>query len=258
MRRPGLLVYGIASYVLFLGVFLYAVGFVGNLGVPKSIDSAPRMPITQAVLINSSLLLIFALQHSIMARPTFKAWWMRLVPQPAERSTYVLLSSLCLIVLFVFWEPVGGIIWDIQDPFGYALLLSLFVSGWMIVLITTFLINHFDLFGLRQVWLHYLGQPYRPLGFMMPAVYQHVRHPLYVGWLIAFWATPTMTAAHLLFAIGTSLYILVAIQLEERNLLEVHGEEYRAYRRNVPMLLPRITPHRGLETGRATVTPAIG
>jgi protein-S-isoprenylcysteine O-methyltransferase Ste14 len=232
---------------MFLGVFLYAIGFVGNLGVPKSIDSSPRVSLDRATLGNAALLMLFALQHSVMARPRFKKWWQRFVPQSVERSTYVLFSNICLILIFWLWEPMGGVLWDVQDPLGYALLLSLFVSGWMMVLITTFLIDHFDLFGLRQVWMYYRGEPYGAVGFIMPAVYQHVRHPLYLGWLIAFWATPTMTAAHLMFAIGTTAYILVAIQLEERNLLEAHGQDYADYRRNVPMLVPRLTPHRTIE-----------
>jgi protein-S-isoprenylcysteine O-methyltransferase Ste14 len=196
---------------------------------------------------NSFLLAIFALQHSIMARPGFKRVWLRIIPEPIERSTYVLCSNLCLILLFGMWEPMGGVVWDVQDPFVYALLLSLFVGGWMIVLITTFLINHFDLFGLRQVWKYFQRRPYRPLGFFMPALYQYVRHPLYVGWLIAFWATPTMTVSHLLFAVGTTVYILVGIQFEERDLVRVHGREYADYRRNVPMLMPRPTAYQGEE-----------
>jgi protein-S-isoprenylcysteine O-methyltransferase Ste14 len=247
MRRTAVFTYGIVCYVMFLAVLLYAIGFVGNLGVPRSIDSTPRASLSHAIAVNALLLMVFALQHSVMARPWFKERWMKLVPEAAERSTYVLFSNLCLILMFLFWEPMGGVIWDVTDPVGYALLLSLFICGWMIVLVTTFLINHFDLFGLRQVWTYFRGEPYQPIGFIMPAIYQHVRHPLYIGWLIAFWATPTMTAAHLMFAIGTTMYILVAIRFEERNLIETHGEEYVDYRRNVPMLLPRVTPYRGVE-----------
>jgi protein-S-isoprenylcysteine O-methyltransferase Ste14 len=247
MSRGASLGYGVACYLMFLGVFLYGIGFVGNLGVPHSIDSVPRTPTKQAVLTNLILLAVFALQHSVMARPTFKNWSKRFIPPQLERSTYVLFSNVCLLALFCLWEPVGGVVWDVQDPLGYAVLLSLFVSGWMVVLITTFLIDHLDLLGLRQVWTYFRGETYEPLGFFMPAVYQHVRHPLYVGWLIAFWATPTMTVAHLLFAVITTVYILVAIQFEERNLIETHGDVYVDYRRNVPMLIPRLTGYCGEE-----------
>ena len=233
------LLYGVVSYAIFFGTFVYAVGFVGNILLPKSIDSAAQGPLGQALLINVLLLGVFAVQHSVMARPTFKKWWTKFVPQPVERSTYVLLSSLALILLFWQWRPMGGIIWDVQNTVGRVVLLSVFAFGWLLVLATTFLINHFDLFGLRQVYLYWSGREYTPLGFMTPGPYKLVRHPLYVGWLCAFWATPTMTVAHLVFAIGTTGYILMAIQLEERNLVE-YLPEYAGYRRRVPMLIPRL------------------
>jgi protein-S-isoprenylcysteine O-methyltransferase Ste14 len=175
-----------------------------------------------------------------MARPAFKRWWTRIVPEPAERSTYVLASSLALLLLFWQWRPIGGVVWQVEHPVVAAALYGLFAVGWLTVLVTTFLINHFDLFGLRQVWFYLRGEPYRPLGFVTPGPYRHVRHPLYVGWLFAFWATPTMTAAHLLFAIMTTAYILIAIQLEERDLVDIFGERYAQYRRSVPMLVPRV------------------
>jgi methanethiol S-methyltransferase len=237
-RRLAVFLYGLACYAIFFGTFLYAVGFIGNLSVPKSIDSTPQKPLLQALLINVLLLGIFAVQHSLMARPFFKQAWTRIVPKQAERSTYVLFSSLALILMFWQWQPMGGIVWDVQDRVARGLLLSLFGFGWLLVLASTFLINHFDLFGLRQVTLYLLGKEYTRLPFKTPGLYKFVRHPLYVGWFFAFWATPTMTAAHLVFALATTAYILMAIQWEERDLLDEHGKVYENYRRNVPMLIP--------------------
>lgn len=237
-RRISVFLYGLVCYAMFFGTFLYAVGFIGNLFVPKSIDSAPQEPLLQALLINVLLLGIFAVQHSLMARPFFKERWTKIVPKEAERSTYVLLSSLALILMFWQWQPMGGVIWNIQDPVGRGVLLSLFAFGWLLVLASTFLINHFDLFGLRQVTLYLLGKEYTRLPFKTPGLYKFVRHPLYVGWFFAFWATPTMTAAHLVFALATTAYILIAIQWEERDLVDEHGSVYENYRRNVPMLIP--------------------
>jgi protein-S-isoprenylcysteine O-methyltransferase Ste14 len=201
-------------------------------------DAPPGSGLGTSLLIDLGLLGLFALQHCVMARPAFKRVWTRVVPEPVERSTYVLASSLALIVLFWQWRPLGGVVWDIQSPAGRAAMYAAFAFGWGLVLVTTFLINHFDLFGLRQVWLHLQGRPYEPLPFKMPALYRVVRHPLYVGWFFAFWATPTMTATHLLFAVMTTAYILIAIKLEERDLVTAHPE-YAEYRRSVGMLFPR-------------------
>ncbi len=237
IKRLSIFIYGVLSYAVFFATFLYAIGFVGNLWVPKSMDSVPTVPFTTALLIDLALLGVFAIQHSVMARPAFKRWWTRIVPEAAERSTYTLLSSLALILLFAYWQPLGGAVWNVTGPLGKALLYGAFAFGWGLVLMSTFLINHFDLFGLRQVWLQLLNKPYRPLQFGTPLFYRYVRHPLYVGWFFAFWATPTMTITHLVFAIATTAYILIAIQLEERDLIDAHPE-YAEYRRNVPMLVP--------------------
>lgn len=237
MKRMLIFTYGVLCYAVFFATFLYAVGFVGNFWVPKSIDSPREVPLSTALLTDLALLGLFAVQHSVMARPAFKRWWIRLVPEAAERSTYTLFSSVALIVLFAFWQPLGGVIWDVASPAGRIALYCAFAFGWGLVLVSTFLINHFDLFGLRQVWLQLRGQPYRPLPFKTPVLYRYVRHPLYVGWFFAFWSAPTMTVTHLFFAIATSAYILIAIQLEERDLVAAHPE-YEGYRRRVPMLVP--------------------
>ncbi|MGD2075106.1 MAG: isoprenylcysteine carboxylmethyltransferase family protein [Gammaproteobacteria bacterium] len=243
MKRTLILIYGVACYALFFATFVYAVGFVGDLWVPRAIDGAPRLPLGTALLIDVLLLSAFALQHSIMARPAFKERWTRIVPPAAERSTYVLFSSLTLIALFHFWEPLGGVVWHIDDPVGRIIAYGMFGFGWGLVLVTTFLINHFDLFGLRHVWLQFRGVPYTPVRFATPGPYRSVRHPMYVGWMFAFWATPTMTVTHLLFAVVTTAYILVAIRLEERDLADTLPE-YRRYRERVPMLIPRLSERR--------------
>jgi len=235
--------YGVAAYLLFLATFNYAIGFIGNLVVPVTIDGAPTVPLWQALSINAALLGLFAIQHSVMARPAFKRWWTQFVPKPIERSTYVLFSSVLLIALFAYWQPMGGVIWNVTHPVVQGVLWSVFALGWLVVLVSTFLINHFDLFGLRQVWLALIGKPYTALPFKTPFFYRYVRHPLYVGWFLAFWATPTMTVAHLVFAIATTVYILIAIQIEERDLADMHPE-YSGYRREVPMLVPRFANRR--------------
>jgi methanethiol S-methyltransferase len=237
MKRWAIFIYGVVSYAIFFATFLYAIGFVGNLWVPKSIDSLRDVPLGTALAIDAALLGLFAIQHSVMARPAFKRWWTRIIPQEAERSTYTLLSSIALIAMFALWEPLGGVVWNVESPLGQALLYGGFAFGWLLVLVSTFLINHFDLFGLRQVWLQLLRKPYRPLEFGTPVLYRYVRHPLYVGWFFAFWCTPTMTVTHLVFAVATTAYILIAIQLEERDLIAEHPE-YAQYRERVPMLVP--------------------
>jgi protein-S-isoprenylcysteine O-methyltransferase Ste14 len=238
LKRVAVFVYGVACYGVFFATFLYAVGFIGNLVVPKTMDSPARTPFLSALGIDVLLLGIFAAQHSVMARPWFKRAWTRIVPESAERSTYVLLSSLALIALFAFWQPLGGMVWNIQNPTARMAMYQLFGLGFGMVLLATFLINHFDLFGLRQVWLYLIGKPYTQLTFRTPLFYKYIRHPLYVGWFMAFWFTPTMTGGHLLFAVMTTVYILMAIRWEERDLIESHGEQYIQYRESVPMFIP--------------------
>lgn len=242
MSRILTLAYGALSYVIFFLTFLYAIGFIGNLVVPKSLDSEATDPWLTALMIDVGLLSLFAVQHSLMARQGFKRLLTRVIPAAAERSTYVLASSLALILLFWQWRPLGGIVWDVQHEVGRAVLYAGFAFGWGLVLVTTFVINHFDLFGLRQTWRAFRGQPQASLRFVTPSLYRIVRHPLYVGWFFAFWSTPTMTVTHLLFAVMTTSYILVAIQLEERDLMRAHPE-YADYRRRVPMLVPSLRRH---------------
>ena len=237
MKRALVLLYGVFCYAVFFATFLYAIGFLGNFIVGNSIDAVPTTGVGEALAVDIALLAVFALQHSIMARPAFKRWWTRFVPVVAERSTYVLLSSLALILLFWLWLPIGAVVWDVQNSVGQTLLYAGYASGWVLLLVSTFLINHFDLFGLRQSWLYFRGRPYTEIAFRTPGLYRVVRHPLYVGWLLIFWCTPTMSAAHLLFAVLTTAYILIAIQLEERDLANAFPE-YEDYRRRVPMLLP--------------------
>jgi protein-S-isoprenylcysteine O-methyltransferase Ste14 len=238
LKRTAFLAYGVVCYAVFFATFLYAVGFIGGFGVPTTLDGPRTAPLGAALAIDAGLLALFAVQHSVMARRWFKERWTRVVPAPLERSTYVLFSSLALIALFAFWEPLGGVVWAVSDPLERAIFQALFAFGFGLVLVTTFLINHFDLFGLRQVWLYFRGQPYTRLEFGTPGPYRLVRHPLYVGWFFAFWMTPVMTFAHLLFAIATTAYILIAIRFEERDLVHEFGSSYEDYRRRVPMLVP--------------------
>jgi protein-S-isoprenylcysteine O-methyltransferase Ste14 len=234
--------YGVLSYLVFLGSFLYAIGFVGNLVVPKAIDTGPAGPVGHALVVNGILLGLFALQHSIMARRGFKRWWIRFVPQSVERSSYVLISSVLLLLLFWKWQPILGVVWQVENRAGVLALQALFWSGWALVLYSTFAIDHFDLFGLRQVWFRLRGIEYVPVPFGQPMLYTMVRHPLLLGFLIAFWSTPVMTQGHLLFSVATSGYVLVGILLEERDLVAIHGEAYVEYRSRVRMLLPLRRP----------------
>jgi protein-S-isoprenylcysteine O-methyltransferase Ste14 len=234
------LVYGALSYVIFLVAFLYAIGFVGNFVVPKTIDSGTERPLPEALIVNMLLLGAFAFQHSIMARPAFKKWWTKVIPKSIERSTFVLLASLMLLLLYWQWRPILNPVWMIEHSVGHLVLQALYFFGWLIVFLGTFMINHFDLFGLRQVYLNLQKREYTELGFRTPGFYKFVRHPIMLGFIIAFWATPVMTFGHLLFAIATTGYILIALQLEERDLVNHFGEQYQEYRRKTSMLMPRI------------------
>jgi protein-S-isoprenylcysteine O-methyltransferase Ste14 len=230
--------YGLAAYLTFFAAFLYAIGFVGGFVVPKSIDSGAKSSTTEAVIVNLLLTSLFAVQHSMMARPQFKQWWTQYVPKPVERSTYVLLASLCLLLLFWQWRPMPAIVWQVNDPDVAVTVATVSLGGWIIVLTSTFMINHFELFGLHQVTNHLADREMPAMRFRTPLFYELVRHPIYLGFIIAFWAAPVKSVGHLLFAAVTTAYILVGVFLEERELIELFGDEYRQYRKRVSMLLP--------------------
>ena len=257
MRPTAYLAYAIACYLMFFGVFLYTLGFIGNILVSNSLDAQPTMPLMTAIGINVGLLVVFAIQHSVMARPAFKRWWTQYVPKPLERSTYVLFSNLAMILMFALWQPMGGVLWDIPCAAGRITMYALFGLGAGVVFYSTCLLNHFELFGLRQAYLYFKGRSYTPLPFNEPSLYKYVRHPLYVGWMMVAWFTPTMTAAHMLFAVGITAYILVAIQLEERDLAE-HLPGYSEYKNRVPMLVPSLSSREQPETIGVSIAPDHG
>ncbi len=250
MRRYLTIGYGAAAYLLFLAAFLYAIGFVGNIGVPRSVDHGLPAPIGQAVVIDVALLGVFAVQHSVMARPAFKRWWTRFVPPSIERSTYVVLASAVLVLLYWQWRTIPDVVWDVRPPAGRLVLWAVFWLGWAMVFASTFMIDHFELFGLRQVYVVWRGKPYTEVGFQVRLLYRVVRHPIMLGFIIAFWAAPTMTAGHLLFAVATSSYIVIAVRFEERDLVTTLGDQYHHYRRSVSMLVPRPRRHTARTAGQ--------
>lgn len=239
MKRTLILLYGVASYAFFFVAFLYAIGFVGNIWVPKSIDSDPTMSLANALILDLALLTLFAVQHSGMARPAFKKWLTRYIPEAAERSTYVFMSTACLVALMYYWAPLGGVIWEVESFWAAALMNTLYLGSWGLLLYATFLIDHFDLFGLRQVWFAFRNKEMPEQGFVTPALYRIVRHPIYVGWIGIVWFTPVMTVTHAVFAIGATGYIFVGMTLEEWDLEKAHPE-YSQYKRKVPALIPSI------------------
>jgi protein-S-isoprenylcysteine O-methyltransferase Ste14 len=239
IQRTAVLLYGTAVYVLFFATFVYFIAFVGNFFVPKSVDVGPTVPVARAVVIDLLLATVFAVQHTIMARPRFKIWLTKSIPQPAERSTFVLAATLALILLMALWRPIEGVLWDVSGGMLASILIGISLIGWGILFWSTFLINHFDLFGFRQVVLCFQGKQYEPVKFTTPVLYRYVRHPMYVGLFIAIWVTPTMTIGHLVFAGALTLYTVIGIQFEERELARHHGESYREYQRQVSMLMPR-------------------
>ena len=238
MKRTAAVLYGLVGYVFFFGTFLYAIGFVGNVGVSKSIDKGSFAPPLTAMLIDLSLLGVFAVQHSVMARRGFKRVWVRIVPPPVERTTYVVAASLALALILWQWRPIPRLVWDVSDTTIELVLQAWFWMGWGILLVSTLLVNHFELFGLAQVWTYYGNRNPDQSAFRAPALYRLVRHPIYLGFLIGFWSTPKMTLGHLLFSVATTAYILLGIYCEERDLIAGYGNTYHEYRRRVPMLVP--------------------
>jgi len=230
--------YGLVAYAVFFASFLYAIVFSGNLIVPKTIDTGEPVGLAESLAVNLGLLALFAIQHTIMARPGFKRWWTRIIPEHLERSTFVLAASLILFLLYFQWRPMTGVVWSVENPVGQAVLWGIFGFGWLVVLVSTFLINHFDLFGLRQVYLYLQGHEYHHVKFTTTGLYKIVRHPIMLGFIIAFWATPHMTVGHLLFAVATTAYIIIGVHFEEHDLKAFLGDDYGKYQESVPMLCP--------------------
>jgi protein-S-isoprenylcysteine O-methyltransferase Ste14 len=241
MRKTFSFIYGVFCYLVFMFAFLYMIGFVSNLVVPKSIDTGSQSNLTQSLMLNVGLLGLFAIQHTVMARPSFKRWWTKIIPVELERSTYVLAASLFLLLLYWQWRPMPDVIWSVDNPTWKAVLFGLFWVGWGTVLFSSFIINHFDLFGLRQVWFQLTNQDYNDLKFETKSLYLYIRHPLMLGIIIGVWSTPHMTTGHLVFASSITAYILIGIQFEERTLIQFHGKDYENYRQRVPMLIPFLT-----------------
>ena len=240
LARFGVMAYALVAYAMFFGTILYAIGWVGNWLVPRSIDTGPTGSVAAALVVNSALLMLFVVQHTVMARPAFKRWWVRYVPAPIERSTFVIAASVCLMLTFWLWRPLPGVVWEVTNPVAWWVWTALSLAGWATVFASSFMVSHWDLFGLRQAWLRWRGEKYRPVGFRLVGLYKVVRHPLMVGFLIAFWSAPVMTVGHLFFAVMTTGYIFFGTWMEERDLVAVHGEDYLAYRRKVGGVVPRM------------------
>lgn len=252
MKKAVVFLFGVICYAIFFVTFLYAIGFVGNVLVPKSIDTPSDAPIFVAIITNTLLLSLFALQHTVMARPAFKAWWTRYVGKAIERPIFVLMTCVCLSLMYWQWQSISVVVWKIEQPVIAAIIQGVFALGWVIVLLSTFMINHFHLFGLKQVWDHLRSRPERPLTFQARYFYRFVRHPLMLGFLIAFWATPTMTVGHLLFSLVTTGYILISVKyFEEKDLRAALGRDYERYQETVPMLIPFTKPAKQPQVGRA-------
>lgn len=257
MKRWTILLYGIFSYLMFFGVFIYMVLFAGNILIPKSLDSEPISGFAFALTVNLLLIFAFAVQHSTMARPWFKRWLTKFIPESAERSTYVLASNIAVIMIMAFWQPMGATIWQVESTLLKSAVMSVYFLGWAVLFLSTCMICHFDLFGLRQVWTQFTGQQYSNYEFRVPFAYKYVRHPIYVGWLMIIWATPVMSIAHLVFSMGMTVYILAAIPWEENDLIATFGKKYTDYQKSVPMLVPspraRTSTHPAENTGNSGV-----
>ena len=255
MNRIAIFVYGITCYLIFFGCLLYSIAFVGDFGlVPKTVDSGTAGPIGLALAVNLGLLSLFAVQHTGMARPAFKRVWTRIVPEPAERATYVLLTVVCLALLYAFWQPIEGTVWHVENETARTALTGLYLFGWALLVYATALIDHFDLFGVRQVWVHLRGEEYEPHAFRTPGLYKKIRHPIYLSWFMIFWVTPTMSAGHLLLAVVTTAYIMLAALVEERDLLNHFGDAYKRYMETTPRYFPSLRSKRGQRPTPATAT----
>jgi len=244
MKRIAVFLYGLVVYAAFFATFLYLIGFVGNIFVPRSLDGELSVPLWQALLTNISLCALFGIQHSVMARQKYKTWLTKFIPEPMERSTFCLFTVLALIAIFLFWQPMGGVLWSVENGVLKGIILAIFALGWGLVLASSIVINHFDLFGLRQVWLYFRKKPYTPLKFKISSIYKIVRHPIYLGMFLALWAAPIMSISRMVFAIMLTGYLFIGIYLEEKDMIRLFGNKYTEYKERVPKMFPRFLPGR--------------